>query len=91
MKKTKYNFINLNRQSFQNISYYLYLKSFTILLTLSLVSFSSCTKFLTENLKGSFSTETYYQNQTQALQAINGVYNASHLQIPVTTSGYLAM
>jgi starch-binding outer membrane protein, SusD/RagB family len=76
MKQIKYNFLSLKSHSFQNISLSLYLKSFTFLLTLSLVSLSSCTKFLTEDLKGSFSTETYYQNQTQAVQAINGVYNA---------------
>ncbi len=37
---------------------------------------SACTQFLTEDLKGSFSTDTYYQNDKQALQAINGTYNA---------------
>jgi tetratricopeptide (TPR) repeat protein len=37
---------------------------------------SGCNDFLTENLKGSFSTETFYKNDKQAIQAINGVYNA---------------
>lgn len=36
----------------------------------------SCKDFLTEDLKGEFSTDTYYQNDKQALQAITGVYNA---------------
>jgi len=40
------------------------------------ILFSGCDTFLTENLKGSFSTETFYKNDKQAIQAINGVYNA---------------
>lgn len=47
-----------------------------ILLVLILIIFSSCEDFLTENLKGSFSTDTFYKNDKQALQAIDGVYNA---------------
>jgi hypothetical protein len=47
-----------------------------ILLVLTLILFSSCEDFLTENLKGSFSTDTYYKNDKQALQSINGVYHA---------------
>jgi len=43
-----------------------------IMLTLN----SGCTDFLTEELRGSFSSETFYQNDKQALQAVNGVYNA---------------
>jgi len=37
---------------------------------------NACTDFLTEELRGSFSSETFYQNDKQALQAVNGVYNA---------------
>ena len=47
-----------------------------IMLVLTLTLFSSCKDFLTENLKGSFSTDTYYKNDKQALQAITGTYNA---------------
>ncbi|MDP2335522.1 MAG: RagB/SusD family nutrient uptake outer membrane protein [Bacteroidota bacterium] len=47
-----------------------------ILLGLTLIFFSACTDFLTENLKGSFSTDTFYKNDKQAIQAINGVYHA---------------
>lgn len=47
-----------------------------ILLVVAMVSMSSCEKFLTEDLKGTFSSDTYYQNENQALQGINGVYNA---------------
>ncbi|MDP3913180.1 MAG: RagB/SusD family nutrient uptake outer membrane protein [Bacteroidota bacterium] len=47
-----------------------------MLLVLTLIIFSSCEDFLTENLKGSFSTDTFYQNDKQAIQAINGVYHA---------------
>ena len=36
----------------------------------------ACTKFLTEDLKGEFSSDTYFQNDKQAIQAINGTYNA---------------
>jgi hypothetical protein len=43
-----------------------------IMLTLN----HSCTDFLTEELRGSFSSETFYQNDKQALQAVNGVYHA---------------
>ncbi len=73
---------NINRNSLMfkqkafNKSFRTYMKpiSFTLLVTFVLVS--SCTKFLTEDLKGEFSTDTYYKNETQAIQAINGVYNA---------------
>lgn len=47
-----------------------------ILLVLTLTFSSSCTDFLTENLKGSFSTDTFYKSDKQALQAIAGTYNA---------------
>ena len=47
-----------------------------ILLGLTMTIFSACSKFLTEDLKGEFSTDTYYKNDKQALQAINGAYNA---------------
>jgi len=47
-----------------------------ILLCVSIIIMSGCTKFLTEDLKGEFSTDTYYQNDKQAIQSINGVYNA---------------
>jgi len=37
----------------------------------------SCTKdFLDEQLKGEFSSETFYQNDKQALQALTGIYQA---------------
>ncbi len=47
-----------------------------ILLVFTMAIFSGCSKFLTEDLKGEFSTDTYYKNDKQALQAINGAYNA---------------
>ncbi len=37
---------------------------------------NGCSDFLTEELKGSFSTPTFYQNDQQAIQAVNGVYHA---------------
>jgi starch-binding outer membrane protein, SusD/RagB family len=45
-------------------------------LTIILILSYSCEEFLTEDRKGSFSSETFYQNNLQAIQAINGVYNA---------------
>jgi len=47
-----------------------------LLLGFTAVILGACTDFLTEDLKGDFSSDTYYQNDKQALQAINGVYNA---------------
>jgi hypothetical protein len=47
--------------------------SFCIILFFAL---TSCEDFLTEELKGEFSSDTFYQNDKQAIQALNGVYNA---------------
>ena len=47
-----------------------------LLLVITLILFNSCQDYLTENLKGSFSTDTFYKNDKQALQAIAGTYNA---------------
>lgn len=52
------------------------MKTIKYMLVLSLISLSACNDFLTEELKGTFSTETFYQNDKQAIQAINGVYHA---------------
>jgi len=46
------------------------------LLVLSMTILDACTKFLTQDLKGEFSTSTFYQNDKQALQALTGVYSA---------------
>jgi hypothetical protein len=43
---------------------------------ISFFALISCEDFLTEKLKGEFSSETFYQNDKQAIQALNGVYNA---------------
>lgn len=51
-------------------------KSAILLMVLSMTILSACTDFLTEDLKGSFSSETFYKNDKQALQAVDGVYNA---------------
>jgi len=48
-----------------------------MLLIIMLILLGACKDFLTENLKGSFSTDTYYKNDKQAIQAINGAYNAN--------------
>lgn len=47
-----------------------------LLMGLTAVFMGSCTDFLTEDLKGNFSSDTYYQNDKQAMQAITGAYNA---------------
>lgn len=44
--------------------------------TLAIFLMPSCTDFLTEELQGDFASETFYKNDKQAMQAINGVYNA---------------
>ena len=46
----------------------------TLMAGLLLIS-GGCTDFLTEDLKGDFSSSTFYKNESQALQAVNGAYN----------------
>ncbi len=46
------------------------------LLAFVIAVLGSCSDFLNEDLKGNFSSDTYYKNDKQALQAVNGVYNA---------------
>ncbi len=53
-----------------------------MLLGFTLTIFSACTDFLTEDLKGNFSSDTFYQNDKQAIQALNGVYNAIAFNSP---------
>ncbi len=48
----------------------------SVILIFLMTTLISCDDFLTENRKGSFSSDTFYQNNIQAIQAINGVYNA---------------
>ncbi len=52
------------------------LNSTVLILAVVTLVLGACKDFLTEDLKGEFSTDTYYQNDKQALQAITGVYNA---------------
>ncbi len=76
MKQTIYNFLIFKglKSTFTNSRSFL--NTFSILFVIALMPLGSCTKFLTEDLKGEFSSDTYYKNETQAIQAINGVYNA---------------
>ncbi len=77
MKKRKYNIQLSKGQKGQQVNNSFLLKDiFSILLVTAMIPLGSCSKFLTEELKGEFSTDTYYKNETQAIQAINGVYNA---------------
>lgn len=54
------------------------LRRFTVLLMFAVTTaiLGACTDFLTEDLKGKFSTDTFYKNDKQAIQAINGTYNS---------------
>jgi hypothetical protein len=47
-----------------------------LLLGATLTLLNGCTDFLTEDLKGNFSSATFYQNDKQALQALTGAYHA---------------
>ena len=47
-----------------------------LLMLVSITLLSACKKFLTEDLQGAFSTGTFYQNETQADQALTSVYNS---------------
>lgn len=49
---------------------------FSLLLVFTAFFLGSCEDYLTEDLKGTFSSDTFYQNEKQAIQAINGVYQA---------------
>jgi len=76
MKHTKYNSNSLSVHRIQKHGIKSFINIAAIFLVIILVSMSSCNKFLTEDLKGTFSTDTYYKNDKQAIQAINGTYNA---------------
>ena len=76
MKQIKYISRLLMDKKEQYFSNHFFLNTFGVLLVIALIPMGSCTKFLTEDLKGEFSTDTYYQNETQAIQAVNGVYNS---------------
>jgi hypothetical protein len=82
MKKIVYKFFNAGRQRIQESLRLFYIKDFRFWFIISLMVFSSCTDYLTEDLKGTFSTATFYKTDKQAIQAINGTYNA----ITFTTS-----
>lgn len=47
-----------------------------LLMVAAMTMLSACKDFLTEDLKGTFSSATFYQNESQAAQAVSGVYNA---------------
>lgn len=52
-------------------------KTIYILATImTVLTMSSCQDFLTENLQGKFSSETYYTSQEYATMAVNSVYNS---------------
>ena len=79
MKKYLNHIFQIFRQPLSNVKFTLNrsLKySAILLIVFSLTIISGCTKFLTQELQGEFSSDVFYQNQTQANQALNGVYNA---------------
>ncbi|GHN02648.1 membrane protein [Cytophagales bacterium WSM2-2] len=53
------------------------MKTSKILAILSVLTLGSCHDFLKEDLQGTFSSATFYKSQSDALVAINGVYNAT--------------
>ncbi len=65
-------FMNIKFSNRKNLK----LLSAIFVIGITITFLGACTKFLTEDLKGKFSSDTYYQNDKQALQAINGTYNA---------------
>ena len=80
MKKNLKNISDIVRQKLMNVNFKakrrLRLYIAILLFGSTIAILGACTKFLTEDLKGTFSSDTYYQNDKQALQAITGVYNA---------------
>lgn len=76
MKQRKYNFPGFSWQSDKKTSGNSLTKASRFWIVILLISLGSCNDFLTEDLKGTFSTDTFYQNDKQAIQAINGVYHA---------------
>lgn len=75
MKNKTYNFIRLRGQRKQRVLSVSSINAFALFLVLMMGALGACKDFLTENLKGAFSTQTYYKNETQAIQIINGAYN----------------
>ena len=52
------------------------MKKVVIFCIISFFALTSCKDFLTEELMGEFSSDTFYKNDKQAIQAGNAVYNA---------------
>ena len=80
MKKILFNLSDTFRNQMMNVKVVQF-KSRKIqsamLLVLIMVLLGACKDFLTENLKGSFSSDTFYKSDKQAIQSINGAYNAN--------------
>jgi len=53
------------------------MKTTKIITAICLLTLGSCHNFLEENLQGQFSSSTFYKSQSDALSAINGVYNST--------------
>jgi hypothetical protein len=58
------------------------MKTISKIILLFVFGFSGCHNFLTEDLHGNYSTDTFYQTSDQAMLALTGVYNS----ITFTTS-----
>src|SRR5262245_60890256 len=50
-------------------------KIYTIIFSFSLIIISSCSDFLEEDLKGTYSNSTFYKTQAHAFLAVNAIYN----------------
>ena len=75
MNKEIYYSMRLRGQKIQKGLKLTSFNAFGLLLIIILTSLGACKDFLTEDLKGNFSSETYFKNQNQALQILNGAYN----------------
>ncbi|MBR1573836.1 MAG: RagB/SusD family nutrient uptake outer membrane protein [Bacteroidales bacterium] len=47
-----------------------------IVVAAAMLIFASCDKFLSENLKGGYSSENYYTTESKAEMAVNAIYNS---------------
>ena len=52
-------------------------KTKVLLLTSCLFLVSACADFLTEELQGTYSNATFYKTESQAILALNGIYNVA--------------
>lgn len=74
LKNSRFGRMNKNHSTNKSRKFKFHLLLLTV--AFSVAAFTACSDFLTENLKGEFSSDTFYKNEDQALQSVNAVYNA---------------